>query len=273
MGRAVLVLLPPLPSPSCCEGSTRCLKATVLWSPCRGGILFLPRQKRQVWADFQWWLLSAPASTRGFLRTTVGLPGERLWGSGRGTLTGPSATRVRGPQGGALTLVARSTLVRASVALRRRAHTGCALTLVQACPWPLGERAHTSHACPWPSGRRAHTGPGIRGLRWCAHTSPHVSMALRVVRSPAPRYLPQVSKRRAQTLLLLGSLPLSKCGVSCLPCSFSSLAFSRKIISLHFVQHFSCCNHGSDTLYMFYCQISTICLSSHSEKSTPLHLV
>ena len=101
-------------------------------------------------------------------------------------------------------------------------------------------RSHWSRH-PWPS-------------EWRAHTSPHVSMALRVARSPAPRYLPQVSKRRAQTLLLPGGpLPLSKCGVSCLPCSFSSLAFSRKIISLHFVQHFSCCNHGSDALYMFYC--------------------
>ena len=49
------------------------------------------------------------------------------------------------------------------------------------------------------------------------------------------------------------SLSLSKFGVSYLPCSFSSLAVSRKIISLHFVQHFSCCNHGSDALYMFYC--------------------
>ena len=49
------------------------------------------------------------------------------------------------------------------------------------------------------------------------------------------------------------SLSLSKFGVSYLPCSFTSLAVSRKIISLHFVQHFSCCNRGSDALYMFYC--------------------
>ena len=136
-------------------------------------------------------------------------------------MTGPSATCVRGPQGSA--------------------HTGVALTLVQACPWPSGRHAHTGpgvrgpqavhsdsstrvcgpqggmltvvqrvrgpqdgaltlvQARPWPSGRHAHTGP-----RAATGTSSQPLLSLPPGSSPAPQYLPQVSKCRAQTLLLPG---------------------------------------------------------------------
>ena len=119
------------------------------------------------------------------------------------------------------------------------------------------------HAWPWASGRHAHT-------------SPHAAVALRVARShysmrghgrfittsaESSSGLQSRSVVSVPDKQMQGSDPtspwrylsVSKFGVSCLPCSFSSLVVSGKIISLHFVQHFSCCNRESDALYMFYC--------------------
>ena len=66
MGRAVSMLTATTAFSRLLQGSTRARRPRFCCPPCRGGILFLTGQKRQVWAEFQPWLLSSSprASTR-----------------------------------------------------------------------------------------------------------------------------------------------------------------------------------------------------------------
>ena len=66
MDRAVSMLTATTAFSRLLQGSTRARRPRFCCPPCRGGILFLTGQKRQVWAEFQPWLLSSSprASTR-----------------------------------------------------------------------------------------------------------------------------------------------------------------------------------------------------------------
>lgn len=201
-----------------------------------------------------------------------------------GAHTGGSShwSGVRGPQAAALRLRPR-----VSVALRvacshshtvrgpqgERAHTGCALTLVRRVRGPWGGTLTLVHACP----------VALRAARSLVQAS----VALRVARShwSTTCHGPQGGALTGSAVSApgeqWGSDPASPWRSSAsfqmwsqlfaLQLQFSGI-FQEKSLACILSSIFLAVIMGYSLHVLLY-QISTIYLSSHSEKSTPLHLV